>query len=167
MSHGWPHSTRAPAIWGGTRTNQGVPPNSNCSPHYQQINNLASRIGHAEPTIGGEGMYYTIRLFTALIVIWIGGASHCFGQASAMNGEISGTVTDPAGGSIANAVVRITNIGTGFRQTGKTGDSGVYRFSLLPLGAYDLEVQASGFATVKRSGIEVNAGATVTVNLSM
>jgi len=112
-------------------------------------------------------MYYTIRLFTALIVIWIGGASHCFGQASAMNGEISGTVTDPVGASIANAVVRITNIGTGFRQTGKTGDSGLYRFSLLPLGAYDLEVLASGFATVKRSGIEVNAGATVTVNLSM
>jgi hypothetical protein len=112
-------------------------------------------------------MYYTIRLFTALIVIWIGGASHCFGQASAMNGEISGTVTDPAGGSIANAAVRITNIGTGFRQTGKTGDSGLYRLSLLPLGAYDLEVQASGFATIKQSGIEVNAGATVTVNLSM
>jgi hypothetical protein len=112
-------------------------------------------------------MYYTIRLFTALIVIWIGGASHCLGQASAMNGEISGTVTDPAGGSIANAVVKITNISTGFRQTGKTGDSGLYRFSLLPLGVYDLEVQAGGFAIVKQSGIEVNAGATVTVNLSM
>ena len=112
-------------------------------------------------------MYYRLRLFTALILILIGGASHCFGQASAMNGEISGTVTDPAGGSIPNAVVNITNSGTGFRQTAKTGDSGLYRFTVLPLGSYGLEAQATGFATAKRAGIEVEAGATVTVNLSM
>ena len=112
-------------------------------------------------------MNHRLGVFTLLTVTWIAAASDCFGQASAMNGEISGSVTDPAGTSIANAIVRITNIGTGFRQTGKTRDSGLYRFNLLPLGAYELEVQATGFATVKRSGIEVNAGATVTVNLPM
>ena len=103
----------------------------------------------------------------AIPVGWIAGAAPCFGQASAINGEISGTVTDPAGAVIANAVVRITNIGTGFRQAANTGDSGLYRFGLLPLGAYDLEVEARGFAIEKRSGIEVNAGAIVTVDVSM
>jgi len=62
-----------------------------------------------------------LRLFIVLTVGWIAGAAACFGQASAMNGEISGVVTDPTGSVIANADVKITNLGTGFRQTGKTG----------------------------------------------
>ena len=102
-----------------------------------------------------------------IILLLLAVSPWCYGQASAMNGEISGTVTDPAGAAIANAAVSVTNRGTGFRQTGTTGDSGLYRFNLLPLGTYDLEVQAPGFAPGKRSGIEVNAGATVTVNLPM
>ena len=108
-----------------------------------------------------------LRLFIVLTVGWIAGAAACFGQASAMNGEISGTVTDPTGSVIANADVNITNLGTGFRQTGKTGDSGLYRFNLLPLGKYELEVEVPGFTPGKRSGIEVNAGASVTVNVPM
>ena len=108
-----------------------------------------------------------LRVFTMLAMTLMAGAPRCFGQAAAMNGEISGTVTDPAGSAIPNAIVKITNRGTGFRQAGTTGDSGLYRFNLLPLGAYELEVQAIGFATLTRSGIEVNAGATVTVNLPM
>jgi len=102
-----------------------------------------------------------------IILLLLAVSPWCYGQASAMNGEISGTVADPAGAAIANAAVSVTNRGTGFRQTGTTGDSGLYRFNLLPLGTYDLEVQAPGFAPGKRSGIEVNAGATVTVNLPM
>jgi len=70
------------------------------------------------------------RLFIVLTVGWIAGAAACFGQASAMNGEISGTVTDPTGSAIASAAVNITNLGTGFRKTGKTGDSGLYRLYL-------------------------------------
>jgi len=108
-----------------------------------------------------------LRLFIVLIVGWISGAAACFGQASAMNGEISGTVTDPTGSVIANAAVNITNLGTGFRQTGKTGDSGRFRFNLLPLGKYELEVEVPGFTPGRRSGIEVNAGASITVNVPM
>ena len=108
-----------------------------------------------------------LRLFIVLTVGWIAGAAACFGQASAMNGEISGVVTDPTGSVIANADVNITNLGTGFRQRGKTGNSGLYRFNLLPLGKYELEVAVPGFTPVKRSGIEVNAGASVTIDVPM
>src|SRR5438309_3081391 len=108
-----------------------------------------------------------LRLVIVLTVGWTAGAATCFGQASAMNGEISGTVTDPTGSVIANAAVNISNLGTGFRQTGKTGNSGLFRFNLLPLGKYELEVEVTGFTPGKRSGIEVNAGAAVTVNVPM
>ena len=102
-----------------------------------------------------------------LILLLLAPSPWCYGQASAMNGEISGTVTDPAGAAIANAAVTVTNRGTGFHRTGTTGESGLYRFNLMPLGSYDVEVEARGFAPGKRSGVEVNAGATVTVNLPL
>ncbi len=94
-------------------------------------------------------------------------APHSFGQASAANGEITGAVTDPSGAAIAGATVQATNTGTGFKQSAKTGDTGIYRLSLLPLGSYDLEVQAAGFAPTKLTQIVLNAGATVTVEINL
>src|SRR5579864_3645299 len=91
----------------------------------------------------------------------------CYGQASAINGEVTGTVTDPSGAAVAGATVQIANTGTGFKQSTKSIDTGLYRFTLLPLGNYDLTVQAAGFADASRMGIVVNAGATATVDVPL
>ena len=93
--------------------------------------------------------------------------ANVFGQASAINGEITGTVTDPSGAAISGATVQITNTDTGFKQSTKTGDTGLYRFTVLPLGTYDVEVQASGFGTTRRTGIALTAGATATVDITV
>src|SRR5438105_298975 len=90
-----------------------------------------------------------------------------FGQASAINGEISGTVTDPAGAAIAGASVQATNADTGFKQQVKSGETGLYRLSVLPLGTYELQVQAPGFTAAKRTGIVLSAGAVATVDVAM
>ncbi len=89
------------------------------------------------------------------------------GQSAAINGEITGTVTDPSGAAIAGAVIQISNPATGFKREIKAAESGLYRFTLLPLGTYDLLGQAVGFADARRSGVTVNAGATVSVNISL
>src|ERR1017187_617572 len=82
------------------------------------------------------------------LVVGLGFAlvANVFGQASAINGEITGTVTDPSGAAISNAVVQIGNTDTGFKLSTKTGESGLYRFTVLPLGTYDIAAQAPGFA---------------------
>src|SRR6478609_4559526 len=89
------------------------------------------------------------------------------GQSAAINGEITGTVTDPSGAAIAGAVIQISNEATGFRRETRVTESGLYRFTLLPLGTYDLLGQAVGFADARRAGVTVNAGATVTVDISL
>src|SRR5262252_11231681 len=94
-------------------------------------------------------------------------AGSVFGQASAINGEITGTVTDPSGAAIAGASVQATNTDTGLKQSVKTGDSGLYRISLLPLGAYELEIQAQGFGAKKVTGIVLTAGAAATVDVAL
>lgn len=89
------------------------------------------------------------------------------GQSAAINGEITGTITDQSGGAIAGAIIQISNPETGFKRETKAADSGLYRFTLLPLGIYDLQAQAVGFATARRTGVTVNAGGTVTINISL
>lgn len=91
--------------------------------------------------------------------------SALFGQASSINGQILGTVTDATGAVISGAKVSATNVNTGLRQDAETEASGLYRFNVLPLGRYDIRVDATGFAPVKQTGIELNAGATVTQDI--
>ena len=90
-----------------------------------------------------------------------------FGQASAINGQITGTITDVTGAPIAGAKVTAENINTGFSQSAETEASGLYRFNVLPLGRYNVRVESPGFAPVKQTGIELNAGATVTQDVRL
>ena len=90
-----------------------------------------------------------------------------FGQASAINGQITGTITDVTGAAIVGAKVTAENINTGFSQSAETEASGLYRFNVLPLGRYNVRVESPGFAPVKQTGIELNAGATVTQDVRL
>src|SRR4051794_11732783 len=90
-----------------------------------------------------------------------------FGQASAVNGQIEGTITDASGAGVPNAEVRITNTQTGLTKTTVTDDSGFYRFTVLPYGTYDVNVTAAGFQPFTRSAIALSAGAVATVNVGV
>ena len=93
--------------------------------------------------------------------------SVAYGQSAAINGEITGTVTDPSGATIAGVVIEVSNAATGFKRETKVTEAGLYRFTLLPLGSYELLAQAVGFADARRTGVTVNAGAAITVNISL
>ena len=90
-----------------------------------------------------------------------------FGQAAAINGQIVGTVTDSTGALVPGAKVTALNVNTGFTQTVDTESGGLFRFPVLPLGTYDLRVEAAGFAPLKQTGIILNAGATVTQDIQL
>src|SRR5436305_5854963 len=105
---------------------------------------------------------------SALIVgLGLALTANLLGQAAAMNGEITGTITDPSGAAVSGATVEISNADTGFKQSAKTGESGLYRFAVLPLGTYEIAVQAAGFGPAKRTGITLTAGLTATVDITV
>ena len=108
-----------------------------------------------------------LKLTTLILGLGLTLTSHLFGQAAAMNGEITGTVSDPADAVISGATVQIVNSDTGFKQSAKTTEAGLYRFTVLPLGNYELSVEAPGFGPVKRAGVTLTAGAIATVNVTM
>ncbi len=67
---------------------------------------------------------------------------------SASTGALTGAVTDPTGAVVQNANITLRNHGTGESLAATTDHDGLYRFSLLTPGNYELTVEAVGFAPV-------------------
>lgn len=85
-------------------------------------------------------------------------------QSQALNGQIEGTVTDASGGAVPNAKVLVKNTQTGTERTVVTDGNGVYRAPLLPLGTYQVTVEAPNYKRLVREGITLTTGQTATVN---
>src|SRR5215472_2636915 len=66
--------------------------------------------------------------------------------AQATFGNISGTITDPAGAAIPDAKVTITSVDRGEAVDTKTNGSGNYSQTHLLAGSYRLVISATGFA---------------------
>jgi len=70
--------------------------------------------------------------------------------------SISGTVTDASGAAVVGATVTATNTDTGVKLTQQTNAQGFYSFQSLPIGKYNIEVEARGFKTYRETGVTVD-----------
>jgi len=100
-----------------------------------------------------------------LVVALLFAAVVAFAQGN--TGIISGTVVDPTSAAVPGADVTATNMATGGIAKTITGDKGEFSLPSLLAGSYRLAVVKSGFKTETRSGIDVNAGVTSTVNVKL
>ena len=87
-----------------------------------------------------------------------------WGQATT---SLGGRVTDTGGAILAGANVALTEIGTGAVRTGTTNSSGEYQFSQLLPGRYELAVSARGFATVKKTAIDLLVSQPATIDAQL
>jgi hypothetical protein len=83
-------------------------------------------------------------------------------MAQAM-GELTGTVTDPAGTPVAFALVTTTSVETGQVLPAATGMDGTYRISL-PSGDYGIKFESRGYETVEIPVANVSGPGTVVEN---
>lgn len=86
-------------------------------------------------------------ILTCIITALTANALPVFGQQNATSATLSGRVEDNEGASITGAVATATNLERNQSWTAKSDDHGLFRFSLLPVGAYKLKVERAGFAT--------------------
>jgi len=70
-------------------------------------------------------------------------------QTTVSQGSIQGTVTDQTGAVVAGAMITITNQATGQVVSVRTTSSGTYNSGGLPVGDYEIRVQAKGFKTIE------------------
>ncbi|MGA7242797.1 MAG: carboxypeptidase regulatory-like domain-containing protein [Terracidiphilus sp.] len=84
-----------------------------------------------------------------------------------VSGSISGTVKDPSGGVVPNAGVSVRELSTGISQQTHSNAKGYYTLPVLPVGHYDLEVQASGFQIYRRKDIVLDTDAALTLDAAL
>ena len=84
-------------------------------------------------------------------------------------GILSVSITDPSGKVVPSARITTTETSTAAKQTISTDSRGFYSFQSLPVGHYDVEIEASGFKPLRRTDvvIDVDSKATVDATLSI
>jgi outer membrane receptor protein involved in Fe transport len=89
--------------------------------------------------------------------------------AQQITGSIRGTVSDPSGAIVQAARITAKQVETGLTRVVVTDHQGEYLLVELPIGHYQLEVQAQGFQTYLQEGIslDVNESATVSIRLKV
>src|SRR5512140_3068509 len=87
--------------------------------------------------------------------------------AQSDRGTITGVVTDQSDAVMAGVTVTATNTATGVSSSTKTGSGGSFTIPLLRVGPYQVSAENSGFKKFVQSGIVLELGQTVSLDIHM
>ena len=88
-------------------------------------------------------------------------------QSAAGLTAINGTVTDPSGAVVSAAKITAKETATGASRETTSTDSGLYSLPALPVGAYQISVEKTGFKTAIRSDVQPSVGSVATINIQL
>ena len=91
--------------------------------------------------------------------------SVAFGQAD--RGTVTGTVTDPSGAVVAGARVSAENMDTHNVVQTRTTSTGNFTLPQLPVGMWDVTVEAPGFSKYFQKNIRLVADQTATIDVQL
>ncbi|MFN7928272.1 MAG: carboxypeptidase regulatory-like domain-containing protein [Blastocatellia bacterium] len=106
--------------------------------------------------------FKSLALFVALLI-----GLNSFVGAQSTTATISGQVMDEQQHVIPNATVRVREVLTNTARTVTTDDEGRYRLPNLPIGNYELTIEAPGFAKLVRTGVELLVNQNAVLNLTL
>ena len=93
----------------------------------------------------------------------------CFATSLAQGnqGTIEGVVSDQSGARISGARFTVTDTSSGAQYVTESNQEGIYRFLLLPVGSYDLEILKQGFTVVRQNRIQITVGAEINLDFTL
>ncbi len=100
---------------------------------------------------------FTASFFTALLP--------CKGQV--LYGTLTGNVTDASGGAVPGVHVEAVNQGTNDKKEGEADEHGVYRFTDLQPGMYQITVTSPSFSAFHETDIQVQPGTVRRVDVQL
>jgi hypothetical protein len=107
----------------------------------------------------------SLRLVLGCTLTMMAGVPLAIGQS--VNGSITGGVTDPSGAVVAGAHVVAHAVDTGVDTSTTTNATGIYNIDFLPIGRYQVSVQATGFNTETLPAFSLEARQTVEFNIKL
>jgi hypothetical protein len=118
---------------------------------------------HGAPPLRSGGNLLSFIWFVALLTC----SMTMLAQTNAVDGALDGYVRSPDNAAVASAKVTVTNEKTGVALAVEADTSGYYRFSILPAGKYDVQVQAPGFGGLNQRGVGIDIGSEVHLPLQL
>lgn len=113
-------------------------------------------------------MSHIRRVLCALFAVVMTGLPAQLANAQGTEGFVAGQVRSASGEVVVGATVTARNQSTGTQQTRQTDARGRYVFAQLPIGGpYTLTVRQLGFRPAQRSGLMLNLGDRVTLDLAL
>ncbi|HEV2274281.1 MAG TPA: carboxypeptidase-like regulatory domain-containing protein, partial [Acidobacteriaceae bacterium] len=103
-------------------------------------------------------------IVAAILISLASGAA--FAQA-VNNAQIHGAVQDPTGAVVSGAQIKATHTETGEVRSTVSGSDGSYVLPGLPIGGYELQVTSPAFSKYVQSGIVLQVGDNVQVNVTL
>ena len=105
-----------------------------------------------------------MRICFAATLLFTCFAAELCGQSE---GKIVGTITDQAGAVVPGATITLVNDGTQFTRTTVTNANGQYVAESFPAGRITVSVEHAGFAKLVRTGAELTAADTITIDIQL
>ena len=86
---------------------------------------------------------------------------------AAANGSLSGTLVDPSGAVVPGAKVTVVNTALKSEYKAISNGRGFYSFPTLPVGHYDLAIEATGFKTQKKTNLTIDTDAALRLDMML
>ena len=88
-------------------------------------------------------------------------------SAQGIYATLTGIVTDPSQAVVAKAKVTLKDAQSGSQRDTVSNNEGYFTFASVPVGTYDLTIEAKGFNPTKLSGIPLGGGEKRNVDISL
>jgi len=85
----------------------------------------------------------------------------------AATGRLSGTIKDPSGAVFPRATITLVNTALKSEFRTVSDGQGFYSFPAVPVGHYDLTIEAAGFKTQKKPNLTVDTDAALTIDVAL
>jgi len=100
-------------------------------------------------------------------LLLIGVAAFSASLVLAQQAALTGYVKDPSGAVIPKAGITVIKTDTAAKWSTASSDTGLYEFSALPPGPYEIHVDKTGFQPLARGGITLHIGDRVHMDLGL
>src|SRR5262245_18379489 len=128
---------------------------------------IINRSNGSIPPAKEDDMRHQLLRFLFTLSVFLTITISAFGQADVNSAAVKGTVADPQGAAVANAVVNVKDLDQGAVRTGTTDSNGEFQVRLIRPGLHDITVDAPGFTQYLLKDIQLTVGQTATFEIKL